>query len=100
MGNCWVAMGIGSAQKGVPSKPTSCPICYEDLDPTDSSFLPCPCGFHLCLFCHKRILEADGRCPACRKQYISASSGGETVGSEREMGNLRLSRSCSMGPRY
>lgn len=46
-----------------------CPICFEDLDSTDSSFLPCPCGFHLCLFCHKRILEVDGRCPGCRKDY-------------------------------
>ncbi|XP_010255460.1 PREDICTED: uncharacterized protein LOC104596120 isoform X2 [Nelumbo nucifera] len=51
------------------SQPSSCPICYEDLDVTDSSFLPCSCGFRLCLFCHKRILEADGRCPGCRKQY-------------------------------
>ncbi|KAJ6813386.1 uncharacterized protein M6B38_143845 [Iris pallida] len=49
--------------------PSCCPICYEDLDLTDSSFQPCSCGFHLCLFCHKRILEADGRCPGCRKQY-------------------------------
>ncbi|KAF0928976.1 hypothetical protein E2562_011066 [Oryza meyeriana var. granulata] len=100
MGDCWVAMGIGSAQKGILLLPISCPICYEDLDPTDSSFLPCPCGFHLCLFCHKRILEADGRCPGCRKQYTSASSGGGMTGNECEMGNLRLSRSCSMGPRY
>ncbi|KAL8140759.1 hypothetical protein V2J09_006780 [Rumex salicifolius] len=51
------------------SVPTSCPICYEDLDLTDSSFLPCLCGFRLCLFCHKRILEGDGRCPGCRKPY-------------------------------
>ncbi|KAL2334474.1 hypothetical protein Fmac_015687 [Flemingia macrophylla] len=50
-------------------QPPQCPICYEDLDLTDSSFLPCLCGFHLCLFCHKRILEADGRCPGCRKLY-------------------------------
>lgn len=50
-------------------QPSSCPICYEDLDVTDSSFLPCSCGFRLCLFCHKRIIEADGRCPGCRKQY-------------------------------
>ncbi|PIN04905.1 MOT2 transcription factor [Handroanthus impetiginosus] len=49
--------------------PTSCPICCEDLDCTDSSFLPCSCGFRLCLFCHKRILEEDGRCPGCRKHY-------------------------------
>lgn len=53
----------------IVSQPSSCPICYEDLDVTDSSFLPCSCGFRLCLFCHKRILEADGRCPGCRKPY-------------------------------
>lgn len=49
--------------------PSSCPICCEDLDMTDSSFLPCPCGYRLCLFCHKRILEDNGRCPGCRKPY-------------------------------
>ena len=47
----------------------TCPICYEDLDRTDSSFRPCCCGFNLCLFCHKKILEADGRCPGCRTLY-------------------------------
>lgn len=57
------------AWQNIMSRPSLCPICYEDLDLTDSSFLPCPCGFHLCLFCHKRILEEDGRCPGCRKQY-------------------------------
>lgn len=64
--------GAASWVHGVVSQPTSCPICYEDLDLTDSSFRPCLCGFRLCLFCHKRILEADGRCPGCRKQYESA----------------------------
>ncbi|XP_052196955.1 uncharacterized protein LOC127804195 [Diospyros lotus] len=53
----------------VLSQPSLCPICYEDLDATDSSFLPCSCGFQLCLFCHKKILEMDDRCPGCRKQY-------------------------------
>lgn len=111
IGNCWAGIGMTPAQQGILSLPLSCPICYEDLDPTDSSFLPCPCGFHLCLFCHKRILEEiDGRCPGCRKQYNTASaveSGGgtkaTTVGTGREMANIapvRLSRSCSMGPRY
>lgn len=104
IGNCWV--GMGAAQQSVLSLPLSCPICYEDLDPTDSSFLPCPCGFHLCLFCHKRILEADERCPGCRKQYNAVPAGGvkaPAVGIGREMANgvpLHLSRSCSMGPRY
>ncbi|CAL9116770.1 unnamed protein product [Musa acuminata var. zebrina] len=89
----------GWAQHGILSTPSSCPICYEDLDPTDSSFLPCNCGFRLCLFCHKRILEVDGRCPGCRKHYAPAV-GGE-VGTVRGMppSTLRLSRSCSMSSR-
>lgn len=82
--------------------PSSCPICYEDLDLTDSSFLPCSCGFRLCLFCHKRILEADGRCPGCRKQY-SAVTGSEGIGIITGVGvpplSYRLSRSCSMSTR-
>ncbi|GMH04284.1 hypothetical protein Nepgr_006123 [Nepenthes gracilis] len=57
--------------RSLTSYPSTCPICCEDFDVTDSSFLPCPCGFRLCLFCHKRILEEDGRCPGCRKQYDS-----------------------------
>ncbi|KAG8388634.1 hypothetical protein BUALT_Bualt02G0145800 [Buddleja alternifolia] len=75
--------------------PTTCPICFEDLDDTDSVFLPCLCGFRLCLFCHKRILEEDGRCPGCRKPY-------EFDPVEREAtldgGSLtiKLARSCSM----
>ncbi|XVE57061.1 hypothetical protein DITRI_Ditri04bG0061500 [Diplodiscus trichospermus] len=87
-------------QGGVPwaraySVPSSCPICYEDLDFTDSSFLPCLCGFRLCLFCHKRILEEDGRCPGCRKPYehdpvvAEASVQGGSL-------TFRLARSCSM----
>uniref|UniRef100_A0A0D9W5W3 RING-type domain-containing protein n=1 Tax=Leersia perrieri TaxID=77586 RepID=A0A0D9W5W3_9ORYZ len=80
IGNCW----MGGAQQDLHSFPLTCPICCEDLDPTDSSFCPCTCKFRLCLFCHNKILEADGRCPGCRKEYVA----------------VRLSRSCSMGPRY
>ncbi|KAK9925189.1 hypothetical protein M0R45_033521 [Rubus argutus] len=70
--------------QSIVPQPSSCPICYEDLDVTDSSFLPCSCGFRLCLFCHKRILEADGRCPGCRKQYdrvneVMSFNGGATT---------------------
>ncbi|KAA8542609.1 hypothetical protein F0562_023761 [Nyssa sinensis] len=81
--------------KNVISAPSSCPICFEDLDFTDSSFLPCSCGFHLCLFCHKRILEEDGRCPGCRKQYNYDPIEGEPT---LDGGSLtfRLARSCSM----
>ncbi|ESQ31624.1 hypothetical protein EUTSA_v10004568mg [Eutrema salsugineum] len=79
--------------------PSSCPICYEDLDLTDSNFLPCPCGFRLCLFCHKTICDEDGRCPGCRKPYdrnaikaeTSVQGGGLTI---------RLARSSSMFCRF
>ena len=51
----------------------TCPICTEDLDETDRSFIPCPCGYQLCLFCYKKIQEdksgqaGAGLCPGCRK---------------------------------
>uniref|UniRef100_A0A0E0PA69 RING-type domain-containing protein n=1 Tax=Oryza rufipogon TaxID=4529 RepID=A0A0E0PA69_ORYRU len=68
IGNGW----MGAAQQANLSTPLTCPICCEDLDLTDSSFCPCPCKFRLCLFCHNKILEADGRCPGCRKEYVAA----------------------------
>lgn len=77
------------------SVPTSCPICCEDLDFTDTSFLPCSCGFRLCLFCHKRILEVDGRCPGCRKQYDCDPDEGEAAVDGGSLA-IRLARSCSM----
>lgn len=76
--------------KNVGFAPSPCPICCEDLDLTDSSFLPCPCGYRLCLFCHKRILEDNGRCPGCRKLYEHADQG---------IAATKLGRSHSMIPR-
>ncbi|KAM7272483.1 hypothetical protein ACFE04_027146 [Oxalis oulophora] len=87
-GRAWVC-------KATLNAPTSCPICCEDLDMTDSSFLPCMCGFHLCLFCYKRILDEDGRCPGCRKTYDLdlLQSEVHVVGGSVA---FRLARSCSM----
>lgn len=87
--------GVPWARNNIAAAPSSCPICYEDLDVTDSSFLPCLCGFRLCLFCHKRILEEDGRCPGCRKPYERDELESEA---SVEGGSLtfRLARSCSM----
>ncbi|XP_026381724.1 uncharacterized protein LOC113276349 [Papaver somniferum] len=85
--------GMNQGCHGISSQPSSCPICYEDLDLTDTSFIPCLCGFHLCLFCHKRILEADGRCPGCRKQYDSGNGENGIGGGAQK---FRLARSCSM----
>lgn len=61
--------------RNITSQQPSCPVCCEDFDLTDSSFHPCPCGYQICLFCHKKILEVDGRCPGCRKPYDSVSAG-------------------------
>ncbi|KAH9327138.1 hypothetical protein KI387_007316, partial [Taxus chinensis] len=67
-GSAWNNNHHNTSAPSVPV-PLSCPICYEDLDVTDFNFVPCSCGFRLCLFCHKKILEQDGRCPGCRKRY-------------------------------
>ncbi|MCL7031000.1 hypothetical protein MKW94_019130 [Papaver nudicaule] len=89
--------GVNWSCRVITSQPSSCPICYEDLDLTDSSFLPCSCGFHLCLFCHKRILEADARCPGCRKQYSDPLNKDTGVGGGSPF--VRFARSCSMNTR-
>ncbi|XP_077215307.1 uncharacterized protein LOC143849898 [Tasmannia lanceolata] len=84
------------ACRGMISQPSSCPICCEDLDFTDSSFLPCLCGFRLCLFCHKRILEADERCPGCRRPYGPVEGDVSVNGGSLP---FRFARSCSMSSR-
>ncbi|KAH9533947.1 hypothetical protein CY35_18G080700 [Sphagnum magellanicum] len=63
--------GMHGNMWGPPSTPSFCPICTEELDMTDSSYIPCSCGFQLCLFCYHRISSDDGRCPGCRKAYNS-----------------------------
>ncbi|KAG6534611.1 uncharacterized protein LOC121988434 isoform X1 [Zingiber officinale] len=90
-----------SQQKGILPLPIPCPICCEDLDLTDSNFLPCSCGFRLCLFCHKRILEADGRCPGCRQQYNSIPGGTVEVnmgGARAPILQMQLSHICNLRP--
>ncbi|XXG52353.1 hypothetical protein AAC387_Pa03g0719 [Persea americana] len=78
------------------AQPSQCPICCEELDFTDSSFLPCSCGFRLCLFCHNRILEADGRCPGCRKHYSPVDG---QMGVSGGTPPFRAARFCSMSSR-
>lgn len=87
-GSVWACKSLGP-------DPTSCPICFEDFDCTDSSFTPCVCGFRLCLFCHKRILEEDARCPGCRKKYNCDPLEGEATLNGGSL-TVRLARSCSM----
>ncbi|GMI96396.1 hypothetical protein like AT5G62910 [Hibiscus trionum] len=88
--------GVTWVRSSAFSVPSPCPICCEDLDLTDSRFLPCSCGFRLCLFCHKRILEEDGRCPGCRKPYKHdpVEADGRVQGGSLTF--RMLARSCSM----
>ncbi|KAG7590155.1 Zinc finger RING-type [Arabidopsis suecica] len=71
-----------------------CPICSELMDATDLEFQPCPCGFRICLFCHKKISENEARCPVCRKDYVPTSNTSGEVGfQQRGGGKIRLSPS-------
>ncbi|KAJ1494604.1 RING/Ubox like zinc-binding domain-containing protein, partial [Baffinella frigidus] len=52
---------------------SACPLCVEKMDPTDLSFLPCDCGYQVCLLCFSRIQkEGSMQCPACRNTYEEA----------------------------
>ena len=47
-----------------------CPLCCNELDATDLNFLPCPCGYQVCLYCYGRLeKDFNSRCPACRNEY-------------------------------
>lgn len=90
----------GWDRRTIIAAPSSCPICVEDFDLTDSSFLPCSCGFRICLFCHKKILEeGDGRCPGCRKKYDRAVCMESNITGVGFPLPYRFSRSCSMNSR-
>ncbi len=47
-----------------------CPLCCEELDLSDKNFLPCSCGYQVCMWCWHHIKEnLNGLCPACRSPY-------------------------------
>jgi CCR4-NOT transcription complex subunit 4 len=49
---------------------TTCPLCVEEMDLSDKNFLPCPCGYRVCMWCWHHIREnLNGLCPACRTPY-------------------------------
>ncbi|XP_050935083.1 uncharacterized protein LOC103501902 isoform X2 [Cucumis melo] len=53
----------------------TCPLCAEEMDPTDQQLKPCKCGYEICVWCWHHIMEmaakddTEGRCPACRAIY-------------------------------
>ena len=68
-----------------------CPLCVQELDLSDRNFLPCPCGYRVCMWCWHHIREnLNGLCPACRSPYqadphaFSAVDRSEIVKTNRE----------------
>ncbi|XP_015922021.2 myb-like protein Z isoform X1 [Parasteatoda tepidariorum] len=62
-----------------------CPLCCEELDPDDLNFLPCPCGYKVCLFCWNTIRtnENDPKCPLCRRTYSENPAKFEPLSAEQ-----------------
>ena len=51
-------------------EPEVCPLCVEDIDASDANFIPCPCGYKVCMWCWDHIRKnLNGLCPACRTPY-------------------------------
>ena len=47
-----------------------CPLCCEELDISDKNFIPCKCGYRVCMWCWHHIKDnLNGLCPACRTPY-------------------------------
>lgn len=62
----------GSAGPHEPEEEQICPLCINELDETEKAWLPCSCGYQLCLFCYDRLkTEFSNRCPNCRVEYDS-----------------------------
>jgi len=55
---------------GYESEDDLCPLCVEEMDISDKNFIPCPCGYRVCMWCWHHIKEnLNGLCPACRTPY-------------------------------
>ncbi|KAF8520160.1 hypothetical protein BU17DRAFT_8811, partial [Hysterangium stoloniferum] len=60
-----------------------CPLCLEEMDVAEMSFKPCPCGYQICMFCYHHIKSnLNGRCPACRREYLEENVEFTAVASE------------------
>ncbi|XP_042001087.1 putative general negative regulator of transcription C16C9.04c isoform X2 [Salvia splendens] len=52
-----------------------CQVCDEEIDRVDQQFVPCKCGYQICVWCWHHIVEmaekdtSKGKCPACRQPY-------------------------------
>mmetsp|Transcript_8718 Transcript_8718/g.23674 ORF Transcript_8718/g.23674 Transcript_8718/m.23674 type:complete len:348 (-) Transcript_8718:177-1220(-) len=67
-----------------------CPLCCEELDISDQNFLPCKCGYQVCMWCWHHIKEnLNNLCPACRNPYHDNPHAFSAVEKEEIMRNKR-----------
>mmetsp|Transcript_3153 Transcript_3153/g.9000 ORF Transcript_3153/g.9000 Transcript_3153/m.9000 type:complete len:448 (-) Transcript_3153:3154-4497(-) len=67
-----------------------CPLCIEEMDITDKNFMPCPCGYRVCMWCWHHIKEnLNGLCPACRREYSDDPHAFSAVDREEVVKNKR-----------
>ncbi|GLC59585.1 hypothetical protein PLESTB_001503100 [Pleodorina starrii] len=98
-----IARSVGQDQQPakVEDDKESCPLCVEDLDETDKSFQPCPCGYRVCLFCYEKLkLLCNSVCPNCRRVYGSeeAKEYAKKQEAERVQEALRPKTSAAPAP--
>ncbi|KAL8544437.1 hypothetical protein ACS0TY_004841 [Phlomoides rotata] len=71
-----------------------CPLCAEEMDWTDLQFMPCKCGYQVCVWCWHHIIdmaekdETEGRCPACRTIYEKEKIVATQANCERTMSKI------------
>mmetsp|Transcript_2492 Transcript_2492/g.3658 ORF Transcript_2492/g.3658 Transcript_2492/m.3658 type:complete len:842 (-) Transcript_2492:236-2761(-) len=66
--------------KSNDSEEEICPLCCEELDLSDKKFLPCSCGYRVCMWCWHHIKDTmNGLCPACRMPYSADPHAFEAV---------------------
>ncbi|KAK9822641.1 hypothetical protein WJX81_002505 [Elliptochloris bilobata] len=76
-----------------------CPLCIEPLDATEQQFLPCSCGYQLCLFCFDRIKsECSNLCPGCRTEYGTEKDRLQKAEARRRAGSGGAAREPSASP--
>ena len=61
-----------------------CPLCCEELDISDKNFIPCKCGYRVCMWCWHHIKDnLNGLCPACRTPYTAVLTATTIAGGTR-----------------
>ncbi|XP_022943594.1 uncharacterized protein LOC111448316 isoform X1 [Cucurbita moschata] len=76
----------------------TCPLCAEEMDPTDQQLKPCKCGYEICVWCWHHIMDmaekddTEGRCPACRTVYDKEKIVGMASSCERLVAEVSVEK--------